>query len=134
MISALKDRLNFSIQFIPVEDQRFGGFSEKLNDWDGIVGMTKRNEIDTSPMHLSITPERSTAIVYSTPVIQLRSYLFLQKPRPSFNWHTFSSVFDTAYWLAIVASILIFAGAYTFFIFWLYYIMHIKSENNSWKH
>ena len=58
LLSVFQAKLNFSIKFIPVEDQRFGSFDENLNEWDGIIGMIKRNEIDTSPLHLSITPER----------------------------------------------------------------------------
>ena len=68
LFSFLHSQLNFSIQWVYVDDNQFGAFDSVLNDWSGIVGMVKRNEIDTSILDLAITNSRSKAISYTTPV------------------------------------------------------------------
>ena len=71
-ISALQTKLSFSIQFIHVNDNLFGAFDEELKDWNGIVGMVKRDEIDTSPLALTLNSEREKVVSFTKPFEQLQ--------------------------------------------------------------
>ena len=88
----LQSKLNFSIEWMSVEDNQYGSFDTTLNDWNGIVGMVRRNEIDTSILDLAITTARSNVVSYSMPVQRYSNRLFIRKPGPSVSWTTFLSV------------------------------------------
>ena len=50
--SILQTRLNFSIKWIPVEDGKFGSFDSSTGEWNGIVRMVQRNNVETSILDL----------------------------------------------------------------------------------
>ena len=106
LFSVLYSKLNFSIKWVRVEDNKFGAFDSVLNDWNGIVGMIKRNEIDTST--ISITNARSNVVAYSIPIQRYSNRLFIRKPGPSVSWTTFINVFDFVYWYVILAFMTVF--------------------------
>ena len=68
----LQAKLNFSVDWVYAIDERFGSLDN--DNWDGLVGMVQRNEIDTSILDLSITKERSSFVSFTTP---FRYYLSL---------------------------------------------------------
>ena len=127
LFSFLHSQLNFSIQWVYVDDNQFGAFDSVLNDWSGIVGMVKRNEIDTSIMDLGITTARSNVISYSMPVQRHSSRLFMRKPGPSVSWTTFLSVFDPAYWYMLLTFIVAFT------ISWILVSRRTEEENTTFK-
>ena len=114
LFSLLQTRLNFTIKWVHVDDNKFGAFDNKNNDWNGIVGMIKRKEIDTSILDLSITAERKSVISYTSPVVRYKNYLFLQRPKQSVSWDTFLAVFDVFYWCVMLVFILLFTGFHFF--------------------
>jgi hypothetical protein len=105
LLSLIQPILNFSIEWVHVHDEKYGSFDSKINDWNGIVGMLKRNEIDTSILYLSITTDRKSVISYSVPAVEYHLGLFLKKPGPSWSWTTFLDVFNKVYWLTVCAFI-----------------------------
>ena len=107
IFSILQSTLNFSIKWVRVEDRNFGTFDSNVGEWDGIVGMIKRNIIDTSILELSWTAKRDSAISYTSPVSHHKSLLYFKKPGPSLSWMTFIKVLDKGYWCTIVVFILI---------------------------
>ena len=108
LFSFLYSKLNFSIKWVRVEDNKFGAFDSVSNDWNGIVGMIKRNEIDTSIIDISITNARSDAVAYSIPIQRYSNRLFIRKPGPSVSWTTFLNVFNFVYWYVILAFMTVF--------------------------
>ena len=103
----LQSRLNFSVSWVYVNDKKWGAFDNKTNDWNGIVGMIKRGQIDTSIMDLSVTNARSSVIKFTTPFRNYQYRLFMRKPGPSLSWNTFLDVFHVSYWGAFAASYIV---------------------------
>ena len=103
----LKSILNFSIEWVYVTDKRYGSFDDTTNDWNGIVGMIKRGEIDTSIMDLSITAERNPVLRYASPFIPYKTKLFMKKPEYVTSWNTYVDVFHTTYWCMMAAAFII---------------------------
>ena len=101
MFSMLQSKLNFSIQWVNVTDEKYGVFDEESNDWNGIVGMIKRGEIDTSITDLSITKNRSAVIKFATPHRKYQNRLFMKRKVLSPAWDIFLSVFDSSYWFVL---------------------------------
>ena len=100
----LQSKLNFSVTWVHVDDKIYGAFDNEINDWNGIVGMVLRGQIDTSILDLTITEKRSSVIKFTIPVRNYKYRLFMKKPGPSLSWNTFLNVFHVAYWCALVAS------------------------------
>ena len=121
LFSFLYSKLNFSIKWVRVEDNKFGAFDSVLNYWNWIVGMIKRNEIDTSILDLSITNVRSDVVAFSIPIQGYSNVLFMRKPGPSVSWTTFLNVFNLLYWYIILVFMIVFV------FFWLpYHIIQKK--------
>ena len=74
----IQSKLNFSVQWVHVDDKKFGTIHPDVNDWNGIVGMLKRGEIDTSICDLSITQSRSTVISFTDPIRNYEYRLFMK--------------------------------------------------------
>ena len=100
----LQSRLNFSVSWVYVDDQKWGAYDKETKDWNGIVGMVKRGQIDTSILDLSVTEDRSSVIKFTTPFRNFWYRLFMKKPGHLLSWNTFLNVFHVAYWCAIAAS------------------------------
>ena len=99
----LQAKLNFSVDWVYVSDERFGSLDN--DNWDGIVGMVQRNEIDTSILDLSITKERSSFVSFTTPFRYYKIRLFMSKPQSRLqSWKTFLQVLDLNYWIAMIVS------------------------------
>ena len=112
----LQSNLNFSIKWIHVDDEKVGSFNYETNEWNGIVGMLSRNEIDVSLQELSITEERKLVISYATPSIHFKHYLYVLKPGPSVSWSHYTSVFDDYYWCVLASFISLFTVISYFYI------------------
>ena len=72
-----------------------------------MIGLIDRSQADFSSSALSIMGGRNDAVDFSIPVGLDRSKLYMRKPRQSFSFRTFASVFDTTYSLLLIATILI---------------------------
>ena len=105
LFSLLQSRLNFSIEWVPIKDNKFGQFDSKINDWNGIIGMIRRKEIDTSILELATSDERSSVVDFTARIEEWKLHLFFQKPSPSLSWTIFLDVFDRAYWCVMVTCI-----------------------------
>ena len=94
MFKLLHSIMNFSVLWKYVADERFGSHTEDSEDWNGIIGMVIKKEIDTSLLPLSVTPERRVAVQFAYPIRKYEYLLFLKKPKPSLHWDTYYSVFN----------------------------------------
>ena len=100
----LQENLNFSVKWVYVADEKFGSLDQKNNDWNGIVGMVQKNQIDTSILDLAITKERSSFVSFTTPFRSYRIKLFMKKPQSLRSWDTFLKVLKLNYWFAMSSS------------------------------
>ena len=100
----LQASLNFSVKWVYVADEKFGSLDQKNNDWNGIVGMVQKNQIDTSILDLAITKERSSFVSFTTPFRSYRIKLFMKKPQSLRSWDTFLKVLKLHYWFAMTTS------------------------------
>ena len=82
----LQARLNFSVKWVYVTDEKFGSLDQKNDDWNGIVGMVQKDEIDTSILDLAITKERSSFVSFTTAFRSYRIKLFMKKPQNLLSW------------------------------------------------
>ena len=98
---------NFTVKLIHAKDNMYGNLDERTGKWSGIIGALSRNEADMGAQWLAITPARSTAIKYTKPFINVEYKLFMKKPETAPKWNTFLHVFDTLYWMTLIAAIVI---------------------------
>ena len=94
MFSLLHSILNFSVSWVYIKDETFGSYDEETGNWNGIVGMIKQDQIDTSLISLSITSLRREAVEFAHPIRKYEYLLFLKKPKGSLHWDTYYAVFD----------------------------------------
>ena len=100
----LQASLNFSVKWVYVADEKFGSLDQRNDDWNGIVGMVQKNQIDTSILDLAITKERSSVVSFTTPFRSYRIKLFMKKPQSLRAWDTFLKVLKLNYWFAMSSS------------------------------
>ena len=100
----LQASLNFSVKWVYVADKKFGSFDQRNNDWNGIVGMVQKNQIDTSILDLAITKERSSFVSFTSPFRSYKIKLFMKKPQSLRSWDTFLKVLKLNYWFAMTSS------------------------------
>ena len=87
-------------------DEKFGSLDKRNDNWNGIVGMVQKNQIDTSILDLAITKERSSFVSFTTPFRSYRIKLFMKKPQSQRSWDTFLKVWKLNYWFVMTSSFL----------------------------
>ena len=102
----LQASLNFSVEWVYVADEKFGSLDKRNDNWNGIVGMVQKNQIDTSILDLAITKERSSFVSFTTPFRSYRIKLFMKKPQSQRSWDTFLKVWKLNYWFVMTSSFL----------------------------
>ena len=110
MFAILHSTLNFSINWVKAPDDRLGQFDEESSEWNGLIGMIVRGEVDTFFGDISIYKERASAVRFATPHRHYQYRLFMQRKAPSSAWDTFLSVFDSWYWFALSFSMMVFSA------------------------
>ena len=127
----LQSNLNFSIKLLHVDDQKVGSFDFEANQWNGIVGMLRRNEIDTSLIEMTITEDRKSVISFATPSLFYTHYLYSLKPGPSVSWSHYTNVFDYFYWSVLVGFILLLSIFNYFYFYYSSNMVNAYSSENS---
>ena len=135
LLNTLKDEFNFSVEWKFVDDKKFGALvpGSTTNEWNGIVGMLKRNEVDTSSLWLSITDARSTVISFAVPIVNIEYQLIMKRPVISLSWATYITVFHISYWILLV---LLFVTCSLYFGYIFTRLEHNSSnleDNRLWK-
>ena len=118
LLNTLRDEFNFSVEWKFVEDKKFGALvpDTTTDEWNGIVGMLKRNEVDTSSLWLSITDARSAVISFAVPIVNIEYQLVMKRPVLSLSWGTYLTVFHTRYW-TLLALLFVTCSLYFGYIF-----------------
>ena len=103
--AVLHEKLKFSVNWVHIDDQKFGSYDEETKQWSGVVKMINENQIDTFIMPLSMTSSRSKMIKFTNPLEDASLRLFMQRPSTSASWTTFIDVFSPFYWRTLIGSI-----------------------------
>ncbi|XP_033611186.1 probable glutamate receptor [Cryptotermes secundus] len=104
--NALQMRLNFSSQFVKAP-QNSWGVELPNHTWDGVMGSMVRGEANFSSIGLAATRARRRAIDFLTPLVELRTAVYIRKPGISTNWNNFLDPFSSLLWGTILLTILI---------------------------
>ena len=96
----MKD-LNFSVEWIYEESHIYGKYNRRNKSWSGIVGQLERGEAELSIYQLDVILSRSLAVTFSTPTGTNDYGLYMQKPRQSLTWSTYTKVFSLDYWITV---------------------------------
>ena len=59
IFSVVQSKLNFSYTMVPSIDVNYGNLNESTGNWNGIIGMLQRKEVDLTIMDITILQERS---------------------------------------------------------------------------
>ena len=102
----MKSSLNFSVNLVYVQDEKWGEKDPNTNDWLGIIGMITRGEIDTFMGDLTINKPRSEVIDFTRPLRTYRYKLFMKRPGPAMSWITYINVFNLNYWRVLIMTLL----------------------------
>ena len=126
--AVLHEKLKFSVNWVHIDDKKFGSYDDKTKQWSGVVKMINENQIDTFIMPLSVTSSRSNVIKFTNPLEHSSFRLFMQRPSTTASWTTFIDVFSQSYWGTLIGSL--FIGS--LFIFMIR-LTQIPKTNNSDK-
>ena len=105
--AVLHEKLKFSVNWVHIDDKKFGSYDDKTKQWSGVVKMINENQIDTFIMPLSMTSSRSNVIKFTNPLEDSSLRLFMQRPSTTASWTTFIDVFSPFYWQTLIGSIFI---------------------------
>ena len=110
----LQNAFNFTYNLVTPEDGAFGRADENGN-YNGIMGMVQRREIDFSAQIMKVTLERAKASTF-TQVVSIHSNVYATLNMGGEVRGSFLSLFDFSIWLTVIAfllSVIIMAIFYT---------------------
>ncbi|PSN51484.1 Ionotropic receptor 193 [Blattella germanica] len=82
--------------------------SEDNGQWNGLVGLLKRHEIEVAVVPMSFTSSRAQVINVLTPVFLTKTIMSIRVPKSFDNpWDLIRAPFNTALWTAIALLLLI---------------------------
>lgn len=106
-IKLLSSELNFTILWVPADDNSYGVYNKHTDTWNGLIGLLTQDKADFSNAFLTVTSIRSTAISFTTEFDQFKFGLYMARPSISPSWTTFADVFGVKYWVALFGVMLI---------------------------
>ncbi|RZC36214.1 Lig chan, ANF receptor and/or SBP bac 3 domain containing protein, partial [Asbolus verrucosus] len=94
--------LNFSFEFLIVEDNKNGLYNEIIQSWDGIIGEIVNGNALFGVGDMTITAERETAVDFSMPYMRLGIGILLQKPKTTVDMFAFLNPLSAEVWMYTV--------------------------------
>ena len=94
--------LNFSVEWVYEKNNLYGTWNRENNSWSGIVGQLAAGEAEMSIFHLSIISSRSLVVSFAKPTGITDNGLYMQNPRQSLSWSTYTKVFSVDYWVMLL--------------------------------
>jgi len=70
--------------------------------WKGILGQIQNGEAEMSIFQFSVLLRRSNIVSFSNPVGTAEFGLYMQRPKQSYSWSTFTKVFYIDYWITVL--------------------------------
>ena len=103
VLNILSAKLNFTYKVIPSIDGKWGGRDAKGN-WNGLMGMLMREEVDMVAAALTITKERMEVASFSVPFLEGYKTLISEKNlEPDSDLWIYLNIFSTSAWFVSIA-------------------------------
>ncbi|XP_071743579.1 glutamate receptor ionotropic, kainate 4-like [Lepeophtheirus salmonis] len=107
-IIAMSKHLNFTIEFIKLDDPIFGSLVDN-STFNGVVGAIQRDEADLSPMYFTISESRSKVVDFSIETKVSRINLYTKvKNNHIWKWNSLLNVFDISFWYYLTVTLALF--------------------------
>ena len=112
LFKSLASRLNYTFELVVPKKGNFGSLNKTSGEFDGIVGMLQRREIDVGAMTIKKTSTRFKVIDYTRGITQHEN-IFVTKKLDAFSHTSFTYLLDGEAWIGtlIVQSVLLLFGA-----------------------
>jgi len=108
IVAQLAEDLNFTYEYYPSVDRKYGGYNPKTRTWNGMIGDLLSGTTDMAPS-LSVISQRSQFIDFSQPLLEERvSYIVLES-KSNANTLFFIKPFHPAVWATIILIIIVLA-------------------------
>ena len=98
----LMQELNFSVEWIYVSDRIYGQFNSDDQTWTGIMGQLQSGKAEMTIFQMSVLLSRSLFVQFSIPTASNDFGLYMQTPKQSLTWSTFSKVISLSHWMAVL--------------------------------
>ena len=98
----LMQELNFSVESIYVDDHVYGQFNSADQTWSGVMGQLQLGKAEMSIFQMSVLLSRSLFVQFSIPVASNDFGLYMQTPKQSLTWSTYSKVISLSHWMAVL--------------------------------
>ncbi|XP_045118675.1 probable glutamate receptor isoform X2 [Portunus trituberculatus] len=116
LLHALAQALNFSYTLVRPPDGAWG-IPTTDGDWNGMIGMVKRNEADIALGPFGLTYSRSRVVDFTSPILIDYYRILVRRPRSEPDPIGFLRPFRWPVWVGLVASVGV-AGTVMFFSRW----------------
>ncbi len=93
-------KMNFTESIVQPEDEKWGGVDPTTGQWNGIIGMLQRGEIDLTAGGLMHTRERDDVADFSVPLEKMAHTLLARADGgPSSHFWVYMQIFPADLWL-----------------------------------
>ena len=102
---SLQEIMNFTYSVIEPPDGQYGALQPD-GTWNGIIKLLANQDIDIGLTAFTITQERSIAITFAQPIMEVYNSLFIKNPPETFNNMAY---IEPMHWLAWVGMLVLLA-------------------------
>ncbi|XP_071745192.1 ionotropic receptor 21a-like [Lepeophtheirus salmonis] len=115
IISAIGELLNYTITYRDSVDGKYGSRNATSNAFNGMIGMTQRQEVDFTVGSITQTPMREEVIDFSFTTFHTHSTFITRKPAPVPKWKSMFEPFQIELWISLI--IAVFGFLFSYFLF-----------------
>ena len=102
LFKSLMNELNFTVEWVYEPSHTYAQYNPKTKTWKGILAQLKNGEAEMSIIEFSVLLGRSNIVSFSNPTGTSEFGLYMQRPKQSFSWSTFTKVFSIDYWVPVL--------------------------------
>ena len=102
LFRVLVKAINFTIEWVKVDDNKYGSFDVAKQEWNGVTGALHHGKADVSLVQLSVTPSRSKVIKYSVQITKTEARMYVKRQEYEGSWYTYIEVFDSVVWFSLL--------------------------------
>ena len=98
----LMEELNFTVEWVYVSDRIYGECNIDEQFCTGVMGHIQSGKAEMSIFQLSVLLSRTLFVEFSIPVFANDFGLYMQTPKQSLTWSTYSKVISLSHWMAVL--------------------------------
>ncbi|XP_040573177.1 ionotropic receptor 21a isoform X2 [Lepeophtheirus salmonis] len=118
ILSQFKKILNFNVKYIRAPDGNYGVKNSTKDEFNGMIGMAQRQEVDICLGTIVRSYEREIVIDFSETIFFTTTTFITRNPAPLPKWQAILSPFQPSLWIALVFGMLSFFVINYLFIKW----------------